>query len=197
MIKWKLCAILVLVLYSIGLNLHAQESIDWKKNTIFLGASLFHYKDVPGFQASFAWWIIPNVTYQRLIGQNSKLTLSFVEFSYNYQVNELYKVDQRVFNSGSIQYGHKIVGNGNFSVYLNGGIAIRYLGEVWVVSSNSYEQRTDDYHGTSVGTAFRLDANYLIKGRININPHIDYQYYFDGRARQFFMGVQVGYNFGK
>jgi hypothetical protein len=162
-----------------------------------LGASLFHYKDVPGFQASFDWWIIPNITYQRLIGQNSKLTFSYVEFFYEYQINELYKVFLRGIESGSVQYGHKIVGNGNFSVYLNGGIAIRKLSEVWVVWVNSNELVTDGYHGVNVGTAFRLDANYLIKGRININPHIDYQYYFDGRARQFFMGVQVGYNFGK
>ena len=200
MTRLKLWTLLTLVLCGLELSTQAQESADFKKNTIFLGVSMFHYAETGGLRASFNWWIMPDITYQRTLNSKSKLSASFVEFSdgYNFMLNQIFARSTETY---SIQYGRKIFNIENLSVYVNSGVAVRHLSEVWLVAviggPGWGELITDSYYEWGVGAAFRLDLHYTIKDRINLNPHIDYQHYFDGRAPQFFVGFQVGYNFGK
>jgi len=193
-------SIVALVLCGFFVSSQAQEFNELKKNTVFLGVSLFHYEEAGKFQASDTWWAIPNITYQRLINSKSKLSIAYTDFTKQYLVSELYQVELRGTTTFSLQYGRQIFKNNNFTMFINGGVAVRHLSETWIVAiigrPGWTEIRTDSYYDWGVGAAFRLDAHYTINDRININPHIDYQYYFDGRARQFFAGLLVGYNFG-
>lgn len=201
MTKFKLLTLLTLVLCGLELSSQAQEPADFKKNTIFLGISMFHFPETSGFHTSINWWIIPNITYQRLLSPKSKLSASFVEYTNSYPVLEFFQAKSRSSETYSVMYGHRIFSINKFSVFVNGGVAVRHLNENWIeaviVRPGWTEYLTGNYYEWGVGVPFRLDLHYTIKDRINLNAHIDYQYFFDGRTQQFFMGFNVGYNFGK